>query len=149
MILVCDNKKHLLKEQVLFVCGMRRRSSLPGRYQPSTFDVLRLNFCVRYGNRWNPQAIATAKSELIWCFASPSYCSRSVSWSHSSLPVALLFETSQPLFALGFAQAPTGCALALVAAKSELIWCFALPDILSSVSQRVVFSGVLHTLTTV
>ena len=43
--------------------GMRRRSSLPGRYQPSTFDVLRLNFCVRDGNRWNPQAIAAAKRE--------------------------------------------------------------------------------------
>ena len=39
---------------------MRRRSTLPGRYQPSTIDVLRLNFCVRDGNRWNPQAIATA-----------------------------------------------------------------------------------------
>ena len=47
--------------------GMRRRSTLPGRYQPSTIDVLRLNFCVRYGNRWNPQAIATAKGELDWC----------------------------------------------------------------------------------
>ena len=44
---------------------MRRRSTLPGRYQPSTIDVLRLNFCVRYGNRWVPQAIATAKGELI------------------------------------------------------------------------------------
>ena len=45
---------------------MRRRSTLPGRYQPSTIDVLRLNFCVRNGNRWNPQAIATAKGELSW-----------------------------------------------------------------------------------
>ncbi len=45
--------------------GMRRRSTLPGRYQPSTIDVLRLNCCVRYGNRWDPQAIATAKGERI------------------------------------------------------------------------------------
>ena len=45
---------------------MRRRSTLPGRLQPSTIDVLRLNYCVRYGNRWIPQAIATAKGELIW-----------------------------------------------------------------------------------
>ncbi len=44
---------------------MRRRSTLPGRYQPSTIDVLRLNCCVRYGNRWDPQAIATAKGERI------------------------------------------------------------------------------------
>ena len=33
---------------------MRQRSTLPGRYQPSTIDVSGLNFCVRYGNRWNP-----------------------------------------------------------------------------------------------
>ena len=51
------------------LCGMRRRSTLPGRYQPSTLDVLRLNFCVRYGNRWIPQAITTAKGELIWVSA--------------------------------------------------------------------------------
>ena len=34
-------------------------SILPGRFQPSTFDVCGLNYCVRYGNRWNPTAIAT------------------------------------------------------------------------------------------
>ena len=34
-------------------------SILPGRFQPSTFDVYGLNYCVRYGNRWNPIAIAT------------------------------------------------------------------------------------------
>ena len=45
--------------------GMRRRSTLPGRVQPSTIDALGLNFCVRNGNRWNPQAIATAKGELL------------------------------------------------------------------------------------
>ena len=39
--------------------GIRRRPTLPGRFQPSTISVLRLNFCVRYGNRWNPQAIIT------------------------------------------------------------------------------------------
>ena len=41
------------------LCGMRRRSTLPGRYQPSTISAWRLNFCVRYGNRWDPPAIAT------------------------------------------------------------------------------------------
>ena len=39
--------------------GIRQRPTLPGRFQPSTISVLRLNFCVRYGNRWNPQAIIT------------------------------------------------------------------------------------------
>ena len=99
--------------------GMRRRSTLPGRYQPSTIDVLRLNFCVRNGNRWNPQAIATAKGEQDWNICVTGHCLRSVSWSQRSLSVALLCETSQPQFALGFAQAPTGCSLASVAAKGE------------------------------
>ena len=31
---------------------IRRRPTLPGRFQPSTISVLRLNFCVRDGNRW-------------------------------------------------------------------------------------------------
>ena len=43
--------------------GMRQRPTLPGRLQPSTIGVLRLNFCVRNGNRWNPQAITTAICE--------------------------------------------------------------------------------------
>ena len=42
---------------------MRQRPTLPGRLQPSTIGVLRLNFCVRNGNRWNPQAITTAIGE--------------------------------------------------------------------------------------
>ena len=46
---------------------MRQRPTLPGRLQPSTIGVLRLNFCVRNGNRWNPQAITTAKGEHMWC----------------------------------------------------------------------------------
>ena len=50
---------------------MRQRSTLPGRHQPSTIDVLGLNFCVRNGNRWNPQAIATAMGELLYQDAFP------------------------------------------------------------------------------
>ena len=42
--------------------GIRRRPTLPGRFQPSTISVLRLNFCVRDGNRWVPQAIVTGNS---------------------------------------------------------------------------------------
>ena len=42
---------------------IRRRPTLPGRFQPSTISVLRLNFCVRYGNRWIPQAIVTGKEQ--------------------------------------------------------------------------------------
>ena len=44
--------------------GFRRRPILPGRFQPSTFSVLRLNFCVRDGNRWDPQAIITGNISL-------------------------------------------------------------------------------------
>ena len=39
--------------------GIRRRLTLPGRCQPSTISAQRLNFCVRYGNRWIPLAIIT------------------------------------------------------------------------------------------
>ena len=42
----------------------RRRPTLPGRFQPSTISVLRLNFCVRDGNRWIPQAIVTGNMGL-------------------------------------------------------------------------------------
>ena len=42
--------------------GIRQRPILPGRFQPSTFSAERLNFCVRYGYRWFPLAIATGNS---------------------------------------------------------------------------------------
>ena len=42
---------------------IRRRPTLPGRFKPSTISVLRLNFCVRDGNRWIPQAIVTGKEQ--------------------------------------------------------------------------------------
>ena len=45
--------------------GIRRRPTLPGRYQPSTIGTEGLNFCVRYGNRWNPFVIATGNGELV------------------------------------------------------------------------------------
>ena len=38
---------------------IRQRPTLPGRLQPSTIGAERLNFCVRYGNRWIPFAVAT------------------------------------------------------------------------------------------
>ena len=44
-----------------FLCGIRQRPTLPGRLQPSTIGAERLNFCVRYGNRWIPFAIVTGK----------------------------------------------------------------------------------------
>ena len=42
-----------------FLFGIRQRPTLPGRLQPSTIGAERLNFCVRYGNRWDPFAIVT------------------------------------------------------------------------------------------
>ena len=44
--------------------SIRRRPTLPGRCQPSTIGAERLNFCVRYGNRWDPLAIVTGISTL-------------------------------------------------------------------------------------
>ena len=42
-----------------FCFGNRHRHILPGRVQPSTFCAAELNFCVRYGNRWDLSAIDT------------------------------------------------------------------------------------------
>ena len=44
--------------------GIRRRPTLPDRYQSSTIGTEELNFCVRYGNRWNLFVIATGNGEL-------------------------------------------------------------------------------------
>ena len=44
--------------------GFRQRPTLPGRVQPSTIGAEGLNFCVRYGNRWDPFAIITGNCEL-------------------------------------------------------------------------------------
>ena len=46
--------------------GIRRRPTLPGRVQPSTIGAEGLNFCVRYGNRWDPFAIATGNCIVVW-----------------------------------------------------------------------------------
>ena len=47
--------------------GIRRRPTLPDRYQSSTIGTEGLNFCVRYGNRWDPFVIATGNGEL-FCY---------------------------------------------------------------------------------
>ena len=52
------NKKHTTFV-VCFLFGIRQCPTLPGRLQPSTIGAERLNFCVRYGNRWDPFAITT------------------------------------------------------------------------------------------
>ena len=46
-------------QKVWFFFSNRQLSILPGRFQPSTFDVWGLNYCVRDGNRWIPLAITT------------------------------------------------------------------------------------------
>ena len=51
--------------------GIRQRPILPGRFQPSTFSAERLNFCVRYGYRWFPLAIATGNFILFSLFIVP------------------------------------------------------------------------------
>ena len=45
--------------------GIRQCPTLPGRLQPSTIGAERLNFCVRYGNRWDPFAITTGISRVL------------------------------------------------------------------------------------
>ena len=56
--------------------GIRRRPTLPGRFQPSTISVLRLNFCVRDGNRWIPQAIVTGNQTEFGFYCCRAFFSR-------------------------------------------------------------------------
>ena len=49
--------------------GIRRRPTLPGRYQPSTIGTEGLNFCVRYVNRWDPFVITTGNGERYYFIA--------------------------------------------------------------------------------
>ena len=51
----------VVKISVRFFCD-RQFPTLPGRYQPSTIGVKRLNFCVRYGYRCVPLAIVTGRT---------------------------------------------------------------------------------------
>src|SRR5690554_2000931 len=55
------NKKsdHFMGSDLFY---FRYRLSLPGGLPPSTISAERLNFCVRYGNRCDPFAIATGKT---------------------------------------------------------------------------------------
>ena len=72
--------------------GIRRRPTLPGRVQPSTIGAEGLNFCVRYGNRWNPFAIATGNCIIFVGL-------RSVIITHHTCPRyrCFLWESSSPL----------------------------------------------------
>ncbi len=57
----------------VFCFGIRQRPTLPGRLQPSTIGAERLNFCVRYGNRWDPFAIVTGISSGCAVRVSPGF----------------------------------------------------------------------------
>ena len=78
--------------------GIRRRPTLPGRVQPSTIGAEGLNFCVRYGNRWNPFAIATGNCNI---FMGP----RSVIIHSSYLPKVSFCPLEVFLFPGAFAPA--------------------------------------------
>ena len=83
---------------------IRRRPTLPGRFQPSTISVLRLNFCVRDGNRWIPQAIVTGNQTEFGFFAA-AFLVPTVRPSSSRLPCT--FSASAFLRTLKTAQART------------------------------------------
>ena len=74
---------------------MRQRPTLPGRSQPSTISAWRLNFCVRYGYRWNPPAIVTGNSSFA---SSPPLPLRSRSpRALARTPLSLRFQFLSPL----------------------------------------------------
>ena len=56
----------------------RQRPILPGRVQPSTFGTEELNYCVRYGNRWDLSVITTGRFSRLACrYLLPFACSAS------------------------------------------------------------------------
>ena len=73
----CLRKEKNRSSRIGSVHGIRQRPTLPGRLQPSTIGAEGLNFCVRYGYRWFPFAIATGISRV-----RPPLRSRLASVSH-------------------------------------------------------------------
>ena len=57
-VVIGETKKEVIR---LPLRGNRQRPILPGRVQPSTFGTGELNYCVRYGNRWDLSVITTGK----------------------------------------------------------------------------------------
>ena len=120
---MCKEKRAI---QRMTLNGIRRRPTLPGRFQPSTISVLRLNFCVRYGNRWIPQAIITGN--CIHFMPSPFFKGgRRFSVRHYSHPSRF---SAQPALASGF---PT---LRLALFPSSSFPSFALPQLPLSIPPR-------------
>ena len=70
-----SNKKKRSTSSEMLLKGNRQRPILPGRVQPSTFGTGELNFCVRYGNRWDLSVITTGKGS--GCFCYPDNCTKS------------------------------------------------------------------------
>ena len=61
----------------------RQCSILPGRFHPSTFDLWMLNYCVRYGNRWNHSGIITGYSvEFTYLYVPSKLYRRKVGYKH-------------------------------------------------------------------
>ena len=130
---------------------IRRRPTLPGRFQPSTFSVLRLNFCVRDGNRWIPQAIVTGNFRLSRFPSHPqNRTGRSPSLARLTLTRSLLsfdilrflssLRASVP--ALGFASLPS----AFASLRSPTPFCLLPSPCFSRSSPRPISITKLHTL---
>ena len=119
----CPSKQKREPFSRMTLVEIRRRPNLPGRFQPSTFSVLRLNFCVRDGNRWIPQAIVTGN----WAGPKASCCrlySPSLRLSSPRLPLkaSLPLPLSFPLSLRSFGFAPSKphrseCSLCLTMAS--------------------------------
>ena len=122
---------------------IRRRPTLPGRFQPSTISVLRLNFCVRDGNRWIPQAIVTGNMGLSRSLAALLL----LTLSHS-LPLRFLFLAPSKPHRFAFASlrltmAPFRYSLRhslSFAPPSGLSSALASVSLLASLSSQIIFS---------
>ena len=118
--------------------GFRQLPILPGRFQPSTFSVWRLNFCVRYGNRWYPPAIVTGNCySFLFCFRFPSATSKP---HRTDLKSSNNYSLFRPSLSLRFPSAsrsgPADQALDLLVSTSSMCYHTSTDDLSTLSSSR-------------
>ena len=127
---------------------IRRRPTLPGRFQPSTISVLRLNFCVRDGNRWIPQAIVTGNigfsrspfrtlktAQVRFRFSPPDHGFLPLLASTFLAPPSVSFSSASG-FASSFKSSSLDQALDRLVSPSSIHYCTSTDDLSTLSSSR-------------
>ena len=130
-LIMQKEKRHSFEYRFI---GFRQLPILPGRFQPSTFSVWRLNFCVRYGNRWNPPAIVTGNCYSILF---PSATSKPHRTDLKSSNNYFFFRPSLSLrFPSAFRSDPADQALDLLVSTSSMCYHTSTDDLSTLSSSR-------------